>query len=439
MSDRRARTQPILLSLFFGATVSGCAGPTTPLGAIWSLQSRDGESSRGLADIASLAGMQDAVIALASPVPPPTLRFNPPRQVLHGRRAIQVIIDDEGGVPRLPWLGNGHEFRVRYHGHDVTRGFLLQAKFTRASDGKRLVIEVPSLRLKANAEHLIEMGYRGPSGQRAVARYPAPVCRAFESRAIRSTDEFKSPVLSPELLRTIESVSLETGFSPAFTAALIAQESSFNPRSVSFARAVGLTQVTPIAETEVAQVFARWPRYPGLNDLPAPIVKALVLAGHVNASNEWRLHPERSIRGGLAFARMLSERWLDSEGFSKVRWSDGAEAAPGGSAHDGLEVARTRLILASYNSGYSRVLGAIRSHGAAWLTAPELKEARQYVNRIFSYCDAFGQESPDAPETAARAPAGTGPIAPSPAPSASPTREVADPTPKKKVPHANQT
>lgn len=394
---RKLKNSRLLLvlegSFVFGlAAISGCAGPTTPLGAIWELHPPTQDSpplsqveeeedaaphaapARGLASVLSFGRDRD-----------PKIQFDPPHQVLHGPHALKVIVDDPLGVHE------GYGFEVRYHGHDVTRSFLMQARIAKLDSGSRLTLEVPSVRLSPMTEHLIEVDYTNPeSGKHAFSRLKAPVCRAFESQAIQSLDEFRP---DPTLMQSIEAISRQMGFNPAFAAALIAQESAFNPRSVSLARALGLTQVTPVAEEEISGIFTRWPRYPGLNGMPAPIVKWLVMRGEVNAKNEWRLNPERSIRGGLAFAQMLADRWLDSESFSKVSWTGGA----GGGSAD-AEVARTKLILASYNSGYARVVQAINRYGAAWLTAPELKEARRYVNRIFSYCDAFERANDDEPK-----------------------------------------
>jgi hypothetical protein len=378
------------------ALFSGCAGPTTPLGAIWDLKPSRSEREKivqrqeerpdelparalGSRAPASLFGFSTGFGTDRNP----TVTFDPPRQVLHGPRTVKVIIDDPRGIRA------GYDLKVRYHGHDITRSFLLQAHVSRVRHGQRLVVEVPSVRLSAISEHLIEVGYRNVDGRRAVERYHGPICRAFEHHALETTDDFNPDA---QLLKAIEMVSKQTGFNPAFTAALIAQESAFNPKSVSFARALGLTQVTPLAETEVSDVFSNWPRYPGINELSAPMLKILVMSGKVNSKNEWRLNPERSIRGGLAFAQMLSDHWLDTEGYSKIGW------IASGSGMDDAEVARTRLILASYNSGYTRVLSALHRYGSAWLTAPELKEARKYVNRIFSYCDAFQQTQEESHE-----------------------------------------
>jgi hypothetical protein len=393
---------PFTLYLALGwitAFAPGCAGPTTPLGAVWALQpqkktvvqfeSTDEPRADAVLPFSSfpaspssvpqpsrgLAGLRDALLQMGLPSQP-SIHFDPPHQILHGTRTLKVIIDDPRGfADARSGKGAGeYDFKVRYHGHDVTRSFLLQARMTESRQGQRLVIEVPSVRLSARLEHLIEVGYRNRAGHTTIARYQPPVCRAFDSQKLRTTEEFRP---GDAMLEAIQNVSLQTGFNPAFTAALIAQESAFNPRSVSLARALGLTQVTPIAETEITHQFTSWPRYPGLNQMPAPLLKLLVMSGKVNAENEWRLNPERSIRGGLAFAQILADRWLDSDSYSKISWDTDVEAA------------RTRLILASYNSGYARVTQAISRYGNAWLTAPELREARSYVNRIFSLCDSF--------------------------------------------------
>jgi hypothetical protein len=284
---------------------------------------------------------------------------------------VRVIIDDPSGIR------DGYGLQVRYRGQDVTRSFLQQARVSRTESSQRLVVEVPAVRLSASDDHLIEIGYRNPAGQFAATRYPSPVCRAFDHTAIRTTDDFRP---DSSLLKSIEVISRQMGFSSAFTAALIAQESAFDPKSVSLARALGLTQITPIAETEVSGAFEKWPRYPGGHELPAPILKLLVMAGQIHAGNEWRLDPERSIQGGLTLVQSLSARWLDSESFSKVQWTTG---------DSDVEITRTRLVLASYHSGFLRVTRAIDRYGSAWLTSPELKAARKYVNRVFSYCDAF--------------------------------------------------
>lgn len=51
----------------------------------------------------------------------------------------------------------------------------------------------------------------------------------------------------------------------------------------------------------------------------------------------------------------------------------------------------SEVVLASYNSGATRVFQAIEKRGKKWLEDRELKAARRYVRRVVSYCDFFSQ------------------------------------------------
>jgi hypothetical protein len=289
--------------------------------------------------------------------------------VLHASRPLTLEIEDPDGIPA------DYRLAVRYNGIDVTRSFLLQSAVHTSKQGTQLRIEASAVRLFPETAHDIEVMYIGAPGHSAIAHYSPPLCHFFESGAIRTTEDF-----APEngLVERIADISHEEGINPAFTAALIAQESGFKSRRVSWARAVGLTQVTPIAEPEVAEQFSAWPRYPGLNDLPLPLLKILISSGRANSGNEWRLNPEFSIRGGLVLAHSLAERWSRPDALALIR-----------NSYVDPETAFTQLVLASYNSGYTRVATALARDGSSWLSAPELREARHYANQIISYCDHF--------------------------------------------------
>ncbi len=336
---------------------AGCAGPSTPLGAPWATNSSEVRNGP-LALLASIFRTRGSEI-----------RFTPARQNLHSGAPLTVNIHDPNGVR------SNYRVVVRHNGLDVTQSFLRQARVTVSAND--IKIHLPVLRLPADNEHLIEVVYSGSNDLNAYARYQAPICHAFEKKTILRTDGF-SP--DKQLVSQIVRISQLKGFNPAFTAGLIAQESGFNPRTVSWAKAIGLTQVTSVAENEVVDEYSEWPRYPGLNDLPAFFVKALVFSGHVNRHNEWRVDSEMSIYGGLTFAQSLNDRWSAPENMTKIR-----------ATFEDPDIALTRLVLASYNSGYARVASALARYGANWLAAPELKEARKYVNRISSYCDHFSE------------------------------------------------
>jgi soluble lytic murein transglycosylase-like protein len=268
-----------------------------------------------------------------------------------------------------------YRLAVRYNGMDVTESFLKQARIRVDRDQAKLIIEYPRVRLGADAEHLIEVAYQNSFGGYARALYEPPVCYAFKQERVEQVGNFAP---SQKLLQTIDRVSSEDGFNPAFSTGLIAQESGFNPRALSWARALGLTQVTPTAEEEILQSKKDFPRYPGLNDVPLGWEKAMIVSGKVNSKNEWRLNQEQSVEGGLEYAKILAKRWGSPENTAKIR----------GTFHD-PDKAYTQLILASYQSGYARVSAALARDGVNWLKDPDLNEARKYVNRISSFCHSF--------------------------------------------------
>lgn len=346
-------------------TLEGCAGPHTPLGAIWSLN-----PTPVLADHAEEAQRQDDPLRPT----PPVIQVSPNKQVLHGPSPVKLLIRDPVGDLK------NFDLAVRYDGYDVSRSFLIQSKLRQFFKDSTLTIENPVIRLPASKEHIIEFSYRNSSGGTAYARFESPTCNAFRRTRVTNTAGFKP---TPEMLQQIASAAEEEGFNPAFFTGLIAQESQFNPRTVSWAKAIGLTQVTSSAESEVVQRHEGWPRYPGIDEMSVDRVKILVRSGKINAANEWRLNSKMSIRGGATFIKLVTQRWSTEANQARIRalFSD-------------PDTAMTQLILASYHSGYARVSAALDRRGKDWLKSYELKEARKYVNTIFSYCNHFVEGEP---------------------------------------------
>jgi soluble lytic murein transglycosylase-like protein len=190
--------------------------------------------------------------------------------------------------------------------------------------------------------------------------------------------------LQPHILKTIEKLAGEHKINPSFLAGLIAQESAFDHRAISWARAIGLTQITKLAEQEVSKFYSHWPRYDGLDSLSLPILKTMIITGQINAHNEWRLNPQMSIRGGLTYLTLLSNYWRRPENFARIvaQFKDPEEGF-------------SQVILASYNSGFTRVGSALDRKGQNWIKENELKEARKYVSRILSYCYHFSHQGGD--------------------------------------------
>jgi hypothetical protein len=387
--------------------LTGCAGPTTPLGAIWSLtpeaanqkkiltnalqsQAYDDTASKTTPEklppplpagpaqtVASLTPQAPPEVApvraLASPKPHPHISFWPKHLVLHGRTPVRITIED-------PTTASIHGYRliVRYNGADVTSTFLLRATVEQEEAARKLFVENPSVRLSPMHDHEIEVFYLSPSGSVTYARYENPKCYAFRPTEVHTTGDFD---YDQDVIRSIEKISRKGGLSPSFFTALVAQESGFNANVVSWARALGLTQITSSAEADFIDRYSGWPRYQGVNDIPIPILKALILAGKMNAKNEWRLDPDKSIQGGVDYAIMLAEKWSTPERLARIRAS-----------FEDPEEAHTELVLASYHSGYNRVLAAFDRLGKLWLYSPDLREARKYVHKIESYCDYFSTQ-----------------------------------------------
>lgn len=370
------------LSLAGLAAAMGCAGPTTPLGASRALTPSQVNAPR-LSFLGSVLRQKDSEDDASVPGPgEPTVLVYPARQVLHGPAPITVVIHEPGGIDAL-----GHnpidDLVIRHNGLDVTASFLMQAHTEKGHS--RLVVRVPAIRLSPLREHVIEVIY-GRAGRHAYARVKPPRCSVREDRSVFSTGGFRPSTL---LLRQIHELARERHVNPALLAGLIAQESGFEPKRVSWARAMGLTQVTGVAERELAKrypEFASYPRYPGINEMPFGLLQALIATGTVNEQNEWRLDAGRSIRGGLAYLALLERRWNSPENRRRVLRVFGPEE---------FDQALTKLILASYHSGYARVSSTLSRSQYSWMHAADLQEARRYIGSIFSYCDHFADPEPE--------------------------------------------
>ncbi|MEK6580615.1 MAG: transglycosylase SLT domain-containing protein [Bdellovibrionota bacterium] len=309
----------------------------------------------------------------------PKIKLTPGKQVLHGPAPIKVMIEDANGG------FSNYRFTVMYNGVDVTRSFTQYSKKSVNLFTKTLTIEYPRVRLKANQEHWIEFSYRNNLGGSARAHYEAPSCGAFKPTTVLSTGDFETPQYFMEL---VEDAATKHGLNPAFLAGLIAQESGFNPKQVSWAKAVGLTQVTSSAEKEIAAFYGDWPRYPGISHLNFMKLRLMIAAGRINSKNEWRLNPSSSIMGGAKFARDIADKWAD-------KWNSDKNLRTIASEVVDPESVYAQLILASYHSGYARVLNALGSYGQNWLKSPDLREARKYIRRVFSYCSYFTDKEID--------------------------------------------
>ncbi len=346
--------------------LSGCVGPATPLGAIDDLAPR-AEGEAPAADPSRPDPQRPPVR--------PGIYFSPAFQQAHGPYDWRVAVLD----PRAPAGPDPARIRVTYNGQDVTRSsnaqFRVERWLERRSGSTALVLTMPRLRLDPLREHRIRVTYQPARGPPWEAEYAFPRVDDFEAQEpVRTTAPFDPP---PGVLEAIDAACRAYRVNPALLAALIAQESSFDPYAVSRAGALGLTQITHPTEPEIARAFPAWPRYPGIAGLSRRALRRMV-PGAINGRTEWRLDPVKSVWGGAYYLAHLRDR---VESPANARFVDRA-----GPPRDDV---RAALVLAAYNSGLNRVLYYAKRFGPGWLDQRRAREAKRYVRKILSYYGAF--------------------------------------------------
>jgi len=358
-----ARSLAVLL--FCLLLVTGCVGPTTPLGAV----DRSAEGSE--------------VSPRAPPLLPPAeeparILFSPAYQQVHGPYTWHVAVVDPASGER-PDAGR---LRVFYNGLEVTESarFQFRVDYRRSGEqaGEVLFLEMPHLRLRPLDDHEIVVEYTTAQGRAISSRYPFPAVHDLEGEEeLASTSPFS---VEDRVLAAVHEASRHYRLNPVLLVALIAQESSFDPYALSKARALGLTQVTHLAERDVARAFPDWPRYPGIQEFSRRKLGRLI-PRVVNGTNEWRLDPVKSVWGGAHYLAYLRDRLVHEANWPKV-------ALAGGDPDRLLAEAS----LAAYNSGLNRTLYWILRHRDRWLDQDNAREAKRYVRKILSYYGAFRAE-----------------------------------------------
>lgn len=359
------------------SSLTGCAGPTTPFGAIHALAK---PNKRNFIDmkIASEKSEKEEKLDKNKRMPAefkpttPRIYFYPRKQVLHSKTDLTVQIYDPKGIHP------DYRAYVFYNGYDVTNSITLQRDDKILKEKNQLLITIPRLRLPSDREHDIQIVYsRTKSSIPILAEYEKPTCSMYSRKIPKLETEFRVPA---SYVDAIKRVSTEGKINPSFFAGLIAQESSFDPRAVSWAKAIGLTQITSLAEEEIIKNYPHWPRHPKIDALTLPYLKAMIMMGKINEDNEWRLDPETSMKGGISYLKYLDDFWRKPQNMELIK-----------NTYSELEIGLSEVILASYNSGLTRVKSALETRGYDWINDDKLGEAKKYVNRVSSYCYHFAE------------------------------------------------
>ncbi len=300
---------------------------------------------------------------------PARVSFYPSFQNFHASSDLQVIIEDPAGVNLA-----GEQVFI-YGDDDVTELWNTHAKKEFDQGGRKLTLTMSKIRFLAGTDRRFMVAYRHNNERDyTIATLQKPICPIYELAAIRNPQAYRR---SKNLVSTIEREAIKAGINPNLMAGLVAQESGYNPKAVSVAKAIGLTQVTDAAGSHVVTSIENAKSYAGIEKMSYPELMLKIYSGEINRHNEWRLNPTQSIQGGLEYINFLrtywqsedSERHLTNVFDKKIPWED--------------------IILASYNSGPYRVKSALQSHGKNWIYHPRLKEARKYMAKVRSYCQSF--------------------------------------------------
>lgn len=351
--------------------IVGCAGPTTPFGAIHSLAPQ----TQVLDDVLPQTQIEPepsapAAIALRAPASvTPSIRHFPSAQVLHDKMDLGVAVRDRMGVHQ------DSQIQIQFNGYLVTTARDLTLP---PDDSTRGFYTFKNVRLRDDRENRIITIYkRGDSQMAAREPLPPPHCDWRDNGLVKTVQPF---LAEPQLLTALTQFSFASKTNATFLAGVVAQESGFDPQSVSSAKALGLMQITPLADRQIQSLFPNWPRDSRVEQLSASRVRSLVTNGELTATHDWRLDPKLSFQGGVAIFKDMQSFWNRSEAKALLQ-----------NEFKGPAPDETTLLLASYHAGPSRVRRAILDYGDRYLEDDELKTTRRYIQRVKSYCHHFGQ------------------------------------------------
>lgn len=342
-------------SIFFAITIVmtsvGCTGPTQPFGVLK-------EKQRNIDLIVSQSQTSAKITTI-----PERMNFN-------DKVTFKIKISDPDTV--LP----SHQVKIFYNGVNITSEFKKVSQLHISNDKQNLIYTVNNLRLSPSKDNNIHISYQRDSfSSPVIIKLKEPDCPYNSFQPINNLSGFN---VKNYLIDHINEQSKIFNVNPALIAALIAQESSYDKNAVSSAKAIGLTQVTGLAQDNIINNELDWPKYPNIDQLSVMTIKTKIFLEQINQENEWRLNPKLSVIGGIQYLKYLENYW-GSE--------DARQTIQAYLAGDFKQL--TDVILASYNSGGYRVKKELIQNGLNWTNSSNLTEAKKYIRKIKSYCHQF--------------------------------------------------
>lgn len=326
--------------------VVGCVGPTSPFGAVKSLDTQASDDEGGNEGF--------------------KISFHPSRKYYHHKTNFFIEVESQSQI------GENFELKIFHNDYEVSEGFLSTGVAQISTDRKKMVYSMRDLRFKTLDANNVRVEVYSDGRKVGHSFLPEPECAFFSEDKVVDITPFRAPA---HYTKMIEKVATESQINPSLVAGLVAQESGFNPKAVSWAKAIGLTQVTALAEKQIQNTVKDWPQDASIQNLSYVSLKSKIYLNEINPQTEWRLDPEKSLRGGIAYIQYLHEYWSRQD--NKKLFDD----TLGGGVDTYAEV-----ILASYNSGPARVKRVIRSRKKMWKKDKSLREAVRYLKKVKSFC-----------------------------------------------------
>ncbi len=334
-----------------------CAGPTSPFGA--SITPQDKEDKVKPTNLFRKMAQADDV----------TIQSIPKHKIYHQNFDLSFIIKNKSGL-REPF-----QYNILYNGEIVFR-WLKSEDIVFNKERTQAKVIFRNLSLLPGLRNEISFLYYDKDNHAPIYYdLGEPECSYKDLERLTHLSPFNQ---KSYLIKEINEIAKNKTLNPVLLASLVAQESSFNPKAVSIARAVGLTQVTPIADHDIRMIDPTFQSYPGSNKLSYLDLKYKIFRGVINEKNDWRLNEKKSLEGGAIYLGHLVNFWKNEYNNEFLTKNLKAHKT-------------TDIILASYNSGASRVKRNIEKHKEEWIWSSELGEARKYVNNIKSYCHQFNK------------------------------------------------
>lgn len=341
--------------LFLFSLIVSCAGPTNPFGG-------DVFISEDFKIDHQTYSSQENI----------NFDFYPERQYYNSPYKLKIKIFDPN------FDVNNFKYEIIYNHKRLNRWLKSETIKTPKNANEPIEITFDNLSiLPGNSNQIAFLYYPAGSARPIIHELRVPECSDVLSN-LKDADFSTNPfVVNNELKKTIKKKSLSFNYNPSLIAALIAQESSFDNHAISRAWALGLTQITPLAHREIKSQRKDWEIFPNFSELSIRTIRNYLKDKKINASNDWRLSPNKSIEGAILYLNYLKNYWStpDKKEILEKAFSK--------------EIPKTDIILASYNSGAYRVKKSIMNYGKEWLTSDQLGEARKYVMNIKSYCYSF--------------------------------------------------